>query len=82
MGLVSKYYVSKNASARTGLHTVHKTGCRYLPAYPSTVDLGRHLSFDDAMKAAKDKFPAVTKCKHCSGEGSYDKYSSRKSAFY
>lgn len=62
-----EYCVNKNAQS-TGEHEVHKMTCDYLPEIGNRQPLGRFSNCREAVQAARQHFPNVDGCKHCSLE--------------
>jgi hypothetical protein len=62
------FIINKNAQSN-GDHEVHNitTGCRYMPAVSSQIDLGHHASCHAAVAEAKRRWPQsrINGCYYC-----------------
>lgn len=61
---VERYYVSKKTT-ESGLHEVHKQGCRLVPPEEGRLFLGILSTSNQAVMIAKNLFRAVCPCSCC-----------------
>ena len=59
------YYVNDHAQSN-GDHEVHVESCSFLKAAKSTTYLGQFTNCQDAVNAAKKKYPQSDGCYYCS----------------
>ena len=71
---MDKYYV-RISPGLTGIHSVHKKGCPFVPDIANRIPLGRFNSCKEALIEARKYFQLVDGCNFCNK----DCYESKRS---
>jgi len=62
--MTEKYFISRNPRI-SGIHTVHKQGCPFLPAQEKRILLGVFESSQEAVKKGSGYFRSPVGCPFC-----------------
>jgi hypothetical protein len=63
-----EYFVNRNSQIN-GKHEVHKESCFFLSIEKNRISLGLFCNAQDALKKAKEIYPAAEVCSFCTGKG-------------